>query len=116
MRLALIPTRADAEGGPPAGQYVERGDGLDQVAGMAVVDARDQRAQAGAFGDGRQIGEGAVALQHWLVEVAHIAVELEEVIHDPDAGEAGGVGGAADLGQLGADGGVAARPGEAGNL
>src|SRR3990172_5348219 len=114
-RLALVPGSADAEVRAAAGQYVEGGGGLDQDARMAVDDAGHQNAQTDALCHRSQKAEGGIGLQHRAVDGSD-PVDLEEVIHDPQAGETGVLGGSGNVGQAWANRGRAARPIEADDL
>ena len=81
--LPLEPAGADAEPGAATGEDVERGDRLDQDAGMVIGDAGDHRAEADAAGDGGGRGQRAVALQHGMLGRADLR-DLEIVIHHPE--------------------------------
>ena len=47
-RFLLVPGGADAEPGAATAEHVERGGGLDPEPGLAIVDAADHEAEAGA--------------------------------------------------------------------
>ena len=64
---------------------------------------------------GSQEAEGAVALEHWVPRLADHP-DLEEVVHHPEAREAGLVGGPPDLRQLRSYRGGGVGPSEARNL
>src|SRR5918998_4874500 len=113
--LPLVPSRADAEVGAPAREHVEGGDGLQQNARITVVHAGNQGAELNLLGDARQVVEDVIALEHGFLGFAH-PPDLEEVIHHPDACEAGLVGGLSDFCQLRSDRTWGVGPSEAWNL
>src|SRR5918998_2649515 len=115
LGLALVPSRADAEVGAPAREHVEGGDGLQQNARITVVHAGNQGAELNLLGDARQVVEGAIALEHGFLGFAD-PPDLEEVIHHPDACEAGFVGGLSDFCELRSDRTGGVGPSEAWNL
>ena len=96
--LALEPRRAEAAHRAPAGQDVERRDDLREVREVAVRDAGDERAEADALGHAGEVAERRVALEH-VLPLAPDLRDLQEVVHDPEAREAGLLGGARDLGE-----------------
>jgi len=67
------------------------------------------------FGDAGQIAKRAVGFQHRLLRGAD-PLDLKVVIHHPQAGKAGLVRRATDLGQARAERGGATGPGKAGDL
>ncbi|MQA81797.1 MAG: MFS transporter [Streptosporangiales bacterium] len=87
-RLLLVPARADAEPRTTAGEDVERRHGLQQDAGMAVVDAGHERAELQPLGARRGPGQGRVGLEHRLLGRTEHR-DLEEVVHGPQAVDAG---------------------------
>jgi len=113
--LLLVPGRADAEPGPPTREDVEGGHRLDEQSRVTVGHAGDERAEADVPCDTCGVGERRVALEHLVLRRADHG-DLEEVVHDPEAGHAGVVGVAGDPGKGGADARRGARPGEVGDL
>ncbi|MDQ6726082.1 MAG: hypothetical protein M3066_07970 [Actinomycetota bacterium] len=111
----LEPGRADAAHRPAAAEHIEGGGDLGQVGDVAVGDAGHERAERGR---GRVAGEeshGGPAVEH-LVPVAAGLGNLDEVVHDPDAGEAGVLAGAGSRRESSGNLSRTARPGEAGDL
>ena len=96
--LALKPGRAEAAHRAPAAQHVERGDDLREVREVAVRDAGDERAEADRLGHAREVAERRVALEH-VLPLAPDLRDLQQVVHDPEAGEAGLLGRAGDVGE-----------------
>jgi len=82
---------------------------------VTVGHAGDERAEADVPCDTCGVGERRVALEHLVLRRADHG-DLEEVVHDPEAGHAGVVGVAGDPGERGADARRGARPGEVGDL
>ena len=68
--LALVPGRADAEGGPPAGEHVEGRHDLGEQAGVAVGHAGHQQLQLDRRGVRREEAERGVALEHRVLGAA----------------------------------------------
>ena len=81
----------------PARQHVKGRYCLDQDAGLAINDAGHQRAEAHLFRQSHQVAERAVAFEHRFFSTAD-PLYLEEMVHDPDAGKAGIIGSAGNLG------------------
>src|ERR1700680_913781 len=113
--LVLIPGGADAEVRTSTGENVERRGRLDQDSRVAVGDASDH----GAEPDPRRASGGKCqrrpALEH--VELGRSDdPDLEEVVHDPQAGETGALGAFGDQAATLAEERGATRPGEVGNL
>ena len=95
--LTLVPASADAEIRPSTREHVERGDRLDQDAGVAVDDSGHKRAELRPLRHPCEKAQGAVAFEHRFPGPAD-ASYLEEVVQDPEARETGFVRGPADLG------------------
>ena len=76
----------------PAGDDVERGDGLGQVRRVAVRDAGDERAEPHPLGAGGERAEQRVGLEHLLLGPAQQR-QLVEVVHHEHGVEAGLLGG-----------------------
>ena len=99
-RFALVPAGSDGEvGRPVAGEHVQRRGRLHQQAGRAKHGVPDHRPEGDALRRLRQEPERRVRLEHRLLRAAEPGVlgQLEEVIHDPQAREAVGLGGLGDL-------------------
>jgi hypothetical protein len=79
------------------------------------VHACYQGAELHPIGDASQEVEGAIALEHRFLNFADCP-DLEEVIHHPEAREAGLVGGPPDLRELRSDRIGSVGPSEARNL
>ena len=93
--LALEPGGAEAAHRAAAGEHVERRDDLRQVGDVAVRDAGDERARGGSARHAGEVAERRVALEH-VLPLAPDLRDLEDVVHDPEAREAGLLGGARD--------------------
>ena len=110
--LSLVPAGAYAEVGAPPGEDVQRGHGLQQDARVAVLHPGHQCPELRPLGDARDEAQGGVALEHRLLRSPD-DLDLEEVVHHPDAGEAGLIGGPRDPRQARSDGAGRPLPGEA---
>jgi len=108
--LALEPGGADSKPGPPSREHVQGGGLLDQQTRKAIGHPGHHRAQAHPPGVGRHEGQGGIALQHVHLGRADVG-DLEEVVHDPEAGEAHLFGAPGDPGQGGGEFGGSAGPG-----
>ena len=86
--LALEPGGAESAHGAPAGDDVERREDLGEVAEVAVRDAGDERAELHPLGHAGEVAERRVALEHVLPLAADLR-DLQEVVHHPQAREAG---------------------------
>jgi hypothetical protein len=113
--LALEPRRAQAAHRAPTRQHVERRDDLREVRDVAVGDAGDERPEPDVLGDAREIAEGRIALEH-VLPLAPDLRDLQEVVHDPQAREAGRLGRLCDLGECRRGGPGMARKAEARDL
>ena len=111
----FVPGGADAEVGASAAQNVQRRCGLGPQAGLAVVDAAHHQPQRRLLRMGRHVAQGSPAFEHRLLGLPD-AADLVEVVHHPQRGEAGRVGCLGDASESRADGRIAARPCERGNL
>jgi hypothetical protein len=87
----LVPGRTDPEIRTAAGQHVQSGGRLDQHSRMAVGDTGDRRPELDLRGDGRGKGQHRPSLEHVLLRCA-VHGDLEEVVHHPQAGQAGLLG------------------------
>ena len=90
-------------------------DRLEQDAGVAVGDAGDHRAQIDPPGRRGREAERGVGLEH-LVLGRPDHLDLEEVVHDPEAREPGVLGVARDPRERGTETVGRAGPGEVGDL
>src|SRR5579859_1101553 len=113
--LLLIPGGADAKVGAALREDIERGGGLDEEAGMAIGHAGDHGAEPDVVGDASGKRQRTPAFEH-LVFGGADGTDLKEVVHDPQAIEAGALGAASDLGEGVTEDAGATRPCEVGNL
>ena len=96
-RLRLVPGGADPQDRTTRRHDVERGDDLRQVRGVAVGDARHQRAERDARRPGRHAREHGVGLEHRFARRSDVR-DLVVVIHHPERVEARVLRGAGDRG------------------
>ena len=108
FRLRFEPSRTDAEVGAAARQDVERRRRLDEHRRLPVDRAADERAELDARRARRDVPERRVSLEHRVVFGLAPARYLEEVIHQPEAREAGVLGLARDRREVIAERGGAA--------
>src|SRR3954468_20199134 len=108
-RLGIEPADPHATRGPTAGEDVQRRDDLAEVRDVSIHHTGHERAETDLLRDRRQICERGVALQHVVPGRAEHR-DLPEVIHDPDAREAGPLRGGCDRRQAIPDLGAAAGP------
>jgi len=113
--LLLVPGRADAQPGPPAGQHVQGGHGLGEDARVPVNGAGHQGQQLGPRGQPGHVPERGVGLEHLSLRRPD-RPDLEEVVHYRDEAEPGFVGRAGHGSQVCAQPGRAAGAGEVRNL
>src|ERR671914_1291045 len=113
--LALEPGRAEPTQRPAAGEHVEGGQDLPEVGDVAVADPGHERAQPDALRHAGQVGERGVALEHVLPLPPDLG-DLQEVVHHPQAPEAGLLRRAGNLRERLGRRGRVAREAEAGHL
>ena len=107
--LLREPPQTDTTQRPPAGEHVEGGGDLPEVGDVPVGDPGDERAEPDPLGHPGQEGERGPALEHVLPGAAEHR-DLAEVVHHPDAPEAGLLGGGRDGGEARPQLGRAAGP------
>ena len=95
--LALEPGRPEPAHRAPTGHDVEGRDHFRQVSDVPVGDPGDERAQPDPLGHAGEVAERRVALEHVLPLAPHLR-DLDEVVHHPEAREAGLLGRPRDLG------------------
>jgi hypothetical protein len=81
--LVFVPTGAEAEHDPPAGEHAERTDRLEQKSGRPVCRARDKGADRQALSEAGAIRQRGVHLEHRCFDGLPRHMELEEVIRGP---------------------------------
>ncbi len=111
----LVPGSAEGKIGAAAREHVQRRHRLHENTRIAIDHPGRHRAELHSLGQGSQVSERRVSLQHVVLGWAN-AVDLEEMIHDPEAVEPGIVRGASDLRQLGSHGSGSTGPCEVGYL
>ena len=85
--LALVPPRTQSEPGSPARQHIQRSNGLNQHAGVAIRYPRDHHAQPDTRGLPGHKRQRSVGLKHGVFYSPQLG-RLEEVVHHPQTIEA----------------------------
>lgn len=111
-RLMFEPACPDAEVRAAAGEHVQGRGQLDEQRRMPIDDPRDQRAETDPRGVSRDEPKRGVRLEHRVRLGRSPCRDLEEVVHEPEAGEASLLSTARDPGDLPGDRRRSARPRE----
>jgi hypothetical protein len=94
-RFSFVPCRADSKVRSTPGKNIEGGDRFEENPRMAINDSGHKSPKAHATGYGCQETESAVTFEHRFVRFSE-RLDLEEVIHDPNARETSVIGSLAD--------------------